>query len=786
MPQMDGFEFCAQIKQRPDGNTISLILISQQRTMQDRVRGLELGIEEYLTKPIYINDIASRVGMVLKGAERERVQSTHKEGEKLTSQLSDIGVVDLVQTIERTEGSGIAYVFNRHGHRGVIYFRTGRVVDAEAGRLSGSDAVYRLFAWTDGFFEMEFKPIRRKDVINLEPQLLFMEGMRRLEQWNEMLKTLASLDTVCDVDYKLLAERLGEVPDEVNGVLRLFDGRRSLTQVIEDCDFPDLEALTIINKLYGDRLIKQLRSRRTTDVSLPVGIEAWLGQEATASAAATESAPARHSIDTGAGEETVAEQRKATPASSHDRVTARGSAGFFASEEEASAFEEEASEPEQTLAPAAPRPLMVSEQFFVDEGDDIRTSGIWHTNELKRSNAPSQDAKPENTKPEDTKPQDMELRQTHRGHAAVQEAAKAAPAPPPAAVEPASFFAKEEPEEDTLPAHEAASEPAPRTAEARHRELRGGHSVSGVLSVDPPPKVSSELNKTILGRAAKPVPKAQDEALSQAAPEPVSPSAFSGQPYAPPAAYPEVSVDTGQYALASAPTKKTLFLGLGAVAVAAVVVIGILVSNKDSTSAPPVAAVTEPETSLPVAAVTEPEISPASPPAALSAETAIPPEPQEPLVVALRPKALPAAPTPPRKPPVADVPRTVATKTVAAKEGPAELYAACVKAYRKGQGTYAAIMGACERAVEANPKSAMAMVMMANAELDRGQASAARDWAKKALQIDPNLAAPYVFVGGAAQLLGDKQEAKTAYQRYLQLAPRGKYAEDLKIILDTL
>ena len=85
-----------------------------------------------------------------------------------------------------------------------------------------------------------------------------MEGMRRLDEWGRMLEQLPPLETVFEVDYRQLAERLSEIPDEVNGLLRLFDGRRTLAQVVDDSDFEDLAALGIISKLYFEGLIREL------------------------------------------------------------------------------------------------------------------------------------------------------------------------------------------------------------------------------------------------------------------------------------------------------------------------------------------------------------------------------------------------------------------------------------------------------------------------------------------------------------------------------------------------
>jgi CheY-like chemotaxis protein len=258
MPEMDGFEFCRRMKQRPNWADIPFIFLTSEKSVEDKIHGLELGVEDYLTKPIYLKEILTRVKILLQKKERNSLQEKRDTRTKFTGQLSDMAVVDLIQTIEISRKSGVAHIVSGQ-KRGTIFFRNGKVIDAECGRLTGEEAIYRLLVWTDGQFEVEFKNIRRRDVIELSSQGLLMEGMRRVDEWGRLLEQLPPLETVFEVDYKELAERLAEIPDEINGILRLFDGRRSLMHVVDDCDFGDLEALNVISKLYFEGLIYQAR-----------------------------------------------------------------------------------------------------------------------------------------------------------------------------------------------------------------------------------------------------------------------------------------------------------------------------------------------------------------------------------------------------------------------------------------------------------------------------------------------------------------------------------------------
>jgi tetratricopeptide (TPR) repeat protein len=115
-----------------------------------------------------------------------------------------------------------------------------------------------------------------------------------------------------------------------------------------------------------------------------------------------------------------------------------------------------------------------------------------------------------------------------------------------------------------------------------------------------------------------------------------------------------------------------------------------------------------------------------------------------------------------------------------------ELAERCRKADARGKGRPAAVMAACRPAIDAEPEAADIMVILARAQLDLGRPGEARSWAKKALQGKRDLPDAYVFLGGAEQEMGRPAEAKAAYKKYLELAPTGSHARDLRAVLDRL
>ena len=289
MPEMDGFELCKSLKSDERFKHIPYVFLTNQKAVEAKVKGLELGGDDYLTKPIYIKEIVTRVTMILQKADKEKIERRETTKGGFAGNLADMGVVDLVQTFEIGRKTGNISI---KGERvATIYFKEGRVIDAEMGRLKGENAFYRLLNATEGEFEVQFTALDRPERIEVSTQGLLMEGMRRLDEWGRMLEQLPPLETVFEIDYHQLADRLSEIPDEVNGLLRLFDGKRSLSRVVEDSDFDDLAALGIISKLYFEGLIRELGSVSQEPVqSGKPGIEEWL-HNAPAPSAPAEPAP---------------------------------------------------------------------------------------------------------------------------------------------------------------------------------------------------------------------------------------------------------------------------------------------------------------------------------------------------------------------------------------------------------------------------------------------------------------------------------------------------------------
>ena len=258
LDELDGYAFCQRLKANPEWADIPFVFLTAQTEIEAKIKGLELGVEDYLTKPIYIKEIVARARILIQKRQRTRIEERRDGRTRFSGRISDMPVVDLIQTIEISRKAGLIYFTGEAGKQAAIYFRDGKVIDAEAGPLQGEDAVYRLLTWNEGEFEVVFRTVRRREVIAVSSQALLMEGMRRLDEWGRLSEQLPGLDIRFEIDARELTNRLGDVPDEHNAILRLFDGRRTVMEVIDASDYGDLECLEVIAKLFFEGLLVEL------------------------------------------------------------------------------------------------------------------------------------------------------------------------------------------------------------------------------------------------------------------------------------------------------------------------------------------------------------------------------------------------------------------------------------------------------------------------------------------------------------------------------------------------
>ena len=76
LPKLDGFDVCRQIRAR---SAVPIIMLTAKTEEIDKVLGLELGADDYITKPFSVREFRSRVKAVLRRAAHVRGDESLEE-----------------------------------------------------------------------------------------------------------------------------------------------------------------------------------------------------------------------------------------------------------------------------------------------------------------------------------------------------------------------------------------------------------------------------------------------------------------------------------------------------------------------------------------------------------------------------------------------------------------------------------------------------------------------------------------------------------------------------------
>ncbi|MNE55744.1 Response regulator MprA [compost metagenome] len=64
MPQVDGWEVCRRV--RESGSTVPILMLTAKDDVTDRVKGLDLGADDYLVKPFALEELLARARALLR------------------------------------------------------------------------------------------------------------------------------------------------------------------------------------------------------------------------------------------------------------------------------------------------------------------------------------------------------------------------------------------------------------------------------------------------------------------------------------------------------------------------------------------------------------------------------------------------------------------------------------------------------------------------------------------------------------------------------------------------
>ncbi|OFZ18306.1 MAG: hypothetical protein A2X94_13155 [Bdellovibrionales bacterium GWB1_55_8] len=72
MPEMDGFEVCKKLREQPATRSIPILMLTTVTGLDSRVKGLDIGADDYIGKPFQSRELLARINARLRRQEMDR------------------------------------------------------------------------------------------------------------------------------------------------------------------------------------------------------------------------------------------------------------------------------------------------------------------------------------------------------------------------------------------------------------------------------------------------------------------------------------------------------------------------------------------------------------------------------------------------------------------------------------------------------------------------------------------------------------------------------------------
>jgi len=183
MPRMNGLELFENLRKRDETSQIPFVFLASQKDIDEILRGVAEGVEDYLVKPFFVPELSRQVRHITSRLYGRKMENLQKRGGTTAGLLSEMSLIDWMQSLD--QGRKTCTLLLRSGKETCsLYFNRGQVTHAQCGPVKGNEAVYKVLRWSDGEWEVDFTKTSSEHTTTMSTQGLMMEGLRLLDEAN--------------------------------------------------------------------------------------------------------------------------------------------------------------------------------------------------------------------------------------------------------------------------------------------------------------------------------------------------------------------------------------------------------------------------------------------------------------------------------------------------------------------------------------------------------------------------------------------------------------------------
>jgi CheY-like chemotaxis protein len=242
-PEQSSLELVSAL--RGIARDLPVVVLGPQGTKEE---ALGAGAADFLTLPTYLRDVIGVGKLSALGSKAGNVTDRGGSSELQTRLSEHYGLFYLLRAMASSERSGILSL-TRGNRRAELRIHEGAVVSASVGAMQGLPALHHLLLWEEAALLLTRRSIPKRSQLHLSAQEILDECERFLRDFAHAARDLGPPRTLYVAAAEPVAELRGLQPSQVTPLLRLFDGRRVLADVIEESPFRIFDTVRMIRRL---------------------------------------------------------------------------------------------------------------------------------------------------------------------------------------------------------------------------------------------------------------------------------------------------------------------------------------------------------------------------------------------------------------------------------------------------------------------------------------------------------------------------------------------------------
>ena len=183
MEGMDGRQLLQKIKSRNASATIPVMLMASKTDINEKLKAVADTVEDFIEKPFFLKEAAAKIKKVVDKISLEKMAREAPGDAVVRGSLAQMNVLDLLQSLDMGRKT-CALTLTNNGDKCRMFFTEGQINHAAYGDLKGDSAVYKVLAWPNGSFEIDFAGSSSEQTTTQSTQGLLLEGLRLLDEAN--------------------------------------------------------------------------------------------------------------------------------------------------------------------------------------------------------------------------------------------------------------------------------------------------------------------------------------------------------------------------------------------------------------------------------------------------------------------------------------------------------------------------------------------------------------------------------------------------------------------------